>query len=257
MSTLLRTTLCTFVSLTLLLACCPTSTAADASYVASPSHIPKLENRTALTIVPGDVGTFHFDFVNRYDKAMYNISLTIEIYAWATREEFAEISAVRNKPVFLGSGDTHYTIKIPELENRSTLPFDVKISTQPKTQTGTYFVRFNLTFWYENESWIMKSRGYFSNEEWNRATENETLPHGAINFTALNVTSILPDYSFGVKKPIPQWPLYLLIALAALFALLAYGFYMYETYGKYPKLEAGYRYIKGKITALRLLQKRK
>ncbi len=67
----------------------------------------------------------------------------------------------------------------------------------------------------------------------------------------LGVDGIIPNSSFGVKIPIPQWPLYVLITLTIVFAGLAFIFYLEEE-GTYPELNKWLQKRRGKLNQLRL-----
>ena len=89
-------------------------------------------------------------------------------------------------------------------------------------------------------------------ELWENATTN--VPEGSpgnINLDVLEVDGIIPDSSFGVKKPIPKWPLYLLITLTIVFAGLSVIFYLEEE-GNYPELNKWLQKQRGKLNELRL-----
>ena len=89
-------------------------------------------------------------------------------------------------------------------------------------------------------------------EQWEDATTNVTEGSpGNINLDVLGVDGIIPDSSFGIKKPIPQWPLYVLITLTIVFAGLSVIFYLEEE-GTYPELNKWLQKRRGKLNQLRL-----
>ena len=89
-------------------------------------------------------------------------------------------------------------------------------------------------------------------EQWEEATTNVTEGSpGNINLEALEVDGIIPDSFFGVKKPIPKWPLYALITLTIIFASLSVIFYLEEE-GNYPELNKWLQKQRGKLNELRL-----
>ena len=120
------------------------------------------------------------------------------------------------------------------------------------TKEGTYFVRFSMNFDYNSTSRVIQSRGHWSMEQWENATTNVTEGSpGNINLDVLGVDGIIPDSSFGVKKPIPQWPLYVLITLTIVFAGMSVIFYLEEE-GTYPELNKWLQKRRGKLNQLRL-----
>ena len=74
---------------------------------------------------------------------------------------------------------------------------------------------------------------------------------GNIDLEKLEVDGIIPDSSFGIKKPIPKSPLYVLISLTILFASLSIVFYLEEE-GTYPELNKWLQKQRGKLNQLRL-----
>ncbi len=214
-------------------------------YVSHPSRIPLFDDYDTPQILPGENGVFSFSITNRYASTMANITLGFEIYMWATIKEAKPIERIRDRPKIGDSvphgeiNDTKIGVFIPlgSLPPNATADISCTIRTWEWTLEGTYFVRTQLQFDYENASYIMRSRGYWSQETWGRATTNvsEDMP-GNINLTALGVDGITPDSSFGVDRPIPVWPKYLLIGLAAGFGALAALFYAMDELGKFPRL---------------------
>ena len=84
----------------------------------------------------------------------------------------------------------------------------MKITVKKETPTGDYGIRFSLEFYINGTSerhFIMKSKGFFSDEEWNYATkspENSDLPyyHHGLNTTYLGIDAIIPDTDFSVES---------------------------------------------------------
>jgi hypothetical protein len=110
----------------------------------------------------------------------------------------------------------------------------------------------HLNFTFNNTYFDMKSRGHFTDTQWDRASENITTEEGPYNYDndiegderfikgrldldVLKVDGIIPDTSIRIKEPIPQWPLYVLIGLAVLFVVLAVVFYYMDEKGKFPR----------------------
>jgi hypothetical protein len=95
----------------------------------------------------------------------------------------------------------------------------------------------------------MKSKGYFTDQEWDEATASatETDP-GRVNIESLGVDGIIPDSSFRVAHEIPLWPLYVcLIPLIVILLVFAFLFYCQEEYNMFPWLDQGFKYWSGKL----------
>ncbi len=187
-----------------------------------------------------------------------DVIFTTEIYRYATLDFEKNISEVENPPVFKSTGTTSDTFGLQVLPSGGTFPLDLTILTEKKTAKGVYFVRFEIEFTYEptgNRS-VMRSRGYFTDEEWSFATKRPgeaDAPYysGSINITHLEVNGIIPDTSFTVKTSIPRWPQYLLGGLAAFFGIFAVMLYMQEEYNSFPWLEQVLNQWSGKFKQFR------
>jgi len=144
------------------------------------------------------------------------------------------------------------TFNIGTIEFNETISLEFEVMSKEDTKEGTYFVRFSMNFDYNSTARVMQSRGYWSMELWEDATTNVTEGSpGNINLEVLKVDGIIPDSSFGIKKPIPKWPLYVLITLTVLFAGLSVVFYLEEE-GTYPGLNKWLQKQRGKLNQLRL-----
>jgi hypothetical protein len=229
---------------------------ADA-YISDPSRIRMFDNIKTLEIETGESGTFRLTIENRYKLDMTNIVLTIGIYGVGTSYQYKDISDVEHPPTI--NGEVEHEINIPPIENDTQAFVNFTIKAQQETHQGTYFVRFNLSFQYNGTTYIMKSRGYFSESEWETATSqaDENDP-GRIDIDSLGVDGIIPDSSFLVKDPIPQWPLYLcVIPIIVVLGVLALLFYCQEQYNMFPWLDQGFKYWSGKLhQSWRLLKHR-
>ena len=95
----------------------------------------------------------------------------------------------------------------------------------------------------------MLSRGFWTQEEWNHAIIDAEEYPGNINLTSLGVSGIIPDSSFSVRSPMPQWPLYTIITLTVVFASLSILFYI-EEQGEHPKLNKWLQQKRGKLNHL-------
>ena len=255
-------------------------------YVSHPGNIPDFHNFTTPQLVPGDSGPFTLEISNRYAEPLENVVVSMEIYMRADIEDSETIGAVADdarprvyegcwtrlpdserecdaapaaqratfSPGTLAPGESmRFSTDIHSTEERSWLRCTLLGSRcDTGTAEGTYFVRFTLEFDHNETTRSMLSRGHWSMAEWEAATTD--VPDGSpgnINLTALGVDGVIPDSSFGVKEPIPKWPLYVLIGLTVMFAGLAVVFYLEEE-GTYPGLNKWLQQQRGKLTQLRL-----
>ena len=240
------------------------------SYVSHPSNIPDFHNFSTPQLEPGENGDFSLDVLNRYNETLENVIIEAEIYHRADIDESEILGNIPSKerPYISNtkwvsnldetetSQETSDTKKatydVGELESNETITLEFRINTKEDTKEGTYFVKFSMSFVHNDTERQMQSRGHWSMELWENATTN--VPEGSpgnINLNVLGVDGIIPDSSFGVKKPIPKWPLYLLITLTIVFAGLSVVFYLEEE-GNYPELNKWLQKQRGKLNELRL-----
>jgi hypothetical protein len=220
--------------------------------VIKPNMVPDFGDFTTPVIRPGDTGTYNFTVTNRYDFEITDVSVTVEFYMWATIDDAKPIEDLDGPvPVIVGEGKSSITKDFTSIPSKGSEPVDIKISTEDDTPKGTYFVRHQIKFVYNDENYTMNSRGYFTWDQW------EGFDYTNLYYQ-LNVSGIVPDSSFSVKDPVPLWPLATLIVLCILLGSLAVVFYLAEEHGgQYPRLKKGLQYWSGKYQQRkRLLQQR-
>ena len=235
----------------------PNSSGAD-EYISHPSRIPLLDNFDTPELKPGESGTVRLTIENRYNENMTNVTLTAGVYACATTYDYKDISEVRDPPNINGQG-IEPDFELDTIENGTIIYVNFTIKSYPDTTQGTYFLRFQLRFEYNNTEFIMKSRGYFSDSEWELATsQGDEDDPGKIDIDLLGVDGIIPDSSLLISEPIPLWPLYVcLIPVIVMLAILAILFYAQEEYNMFPWLDQGFKYWSGKLhQSWRLLKHR-
>ena len=237
-------------------------------YVSHPGNIPDFHNFSTPQLEPGQEGDFSLDVHNRYGYSLDNVVIIAEIYHRADIDESESLDQISsNERPFVRetcwnqdevencveTADVrNATFNIGTIASNETILLEFEIISKEDTKEGTFFVRFSMNFDYNSTSRVMQSRGHWSMEQWENATTNVTEGSpGNINLDVLGVDGIIPDSSFGVKKPIPQWPLYVLITLTIVFAGLSVIFYLEEE-GTYPELNKWLQKRRGKLKQLRL-----
>lgn len=228
-----------------------------------PSKIPYFDSFSCPIFVPGDAGVFSFKLTNRYAVDMKNVSLIMEVYEHLTLESSELVKDMSNPPRMqeYKEGTTEYLVPIGLLAKGTNTTISRTIQTSKDTPDGTYVMRMKLDFVYNGTRYLMLSRSYFSDFDWNYATSTGKGQTGEINMTYLkakyNCDAIIPDTSFAVKTPIPIWPLFVLIGLAAFFGILAVVFYLQEERGMFPRLEKALQKWSGKYQEERRLLKKR
>ena len=231
-----------------------------------------LDFATTSTIVPPDNVRIHVTLTNPFSNLtqdMVNISLTIGVYRYATQDRDEYITEDFPNPPLIAGISTERTVlfdRIPpdepdDLNDTFSEWADFPFWVSEKTPHGsyfsqaTYFVRFNLSFNFEGNSSVvvLKSRGSFTDEQWNTMVSWES-GDAIVNTTymrSLGVDGLLPDTSFGIKVPIPRWPLAVIIAAAGSFSFMGLYYYVLDNPGKHPMLEKRFYYLRGKLSEFR------
>ena len=241
-------------------------------YISNPGNIPDFHNFNTPQLEPGQNGHFSLDVLNRYNESLEEVTIIAEIYHRADIDESENLDTIPSseRPYIQNTiwrsdiieeenslKTTDFkkaTFEIGGIQSNETINLEFEIITNEDTKEGTYFVRFEMDFMHNGTERQMQSRGHWSMDEWEDATNKSNVPSGSpgnINLTILDVDGIIPDSSFGVKKPIPKWPLYGLISLTILFAGLSVVFYLEEE-GNYPELNKWLQKQRGKLNEFRL-----
>ncbi len=211
------------------------------TYVQMPNLVPDFGDFTTPVIRPGEMGRYNFTVTNRYNMTITDVFVTVEFYMWATIEESKPIEDLDGPvPVIDGIGEPVNRILLPDIPPGGNEPVRLDIATEEDTPKGTYFVRHRIEFVYENETFVMESRGYYTWDQW------EGFDYTNLYYQ-LGTAGIVPDSSFSVKDPVPLWPLATLITLCIILGVLAVVFYLAEEHGdQYPRLKKGLQYWSGK-----------
>lgn len=223
----------------------------------SPSFVNRIISvNDTPQLEPGNKGDFHITLLNPYANDMNNVSLTASIYLYVSWDEEEPVDAnwSWSEPYFEEDGkgitdhEWYFGVLAPGVPNQENVTATVVTSFDAPhgglLNQGSYFVRLQLEFDYvhsdnSTEHALMRSRGYFTDEQWAFATQDPLVPDdpnymGGLNLTHLGVSGILPDTSFGVLEPFPDWIFYALVVAAVFFIILALLFYLEENPEKWP-----------------------
>lgn len=216
------------------------------------------------TVSPGETVHFGFNLTNPYgdvNATMLNIVLTVGIYEYATQETVQEVNSSFKNPPLINGVASQQNFDLSDMQPRTSNRIELPINTSSRTPHGsyfsqsTYFIRFRLEFTLNGSSMpvILQSKGFFTDAQWSRMvsfTAGQPIVD-TIYMKKLGVNGIIPDSSFGIKVPIPRWPLAVLIAAGVLVSLLALYYFVLDNPGKYPRLEKRAYYLRGKLSELR------
>ena len=243
------------------------TTAADAAITdpGAPHYANSMfSNFVTPTVAPGGTVNFAFNLTNPYAENMSNVILTVGVYEYATQDEARLINASFKNPPLINGTSVEKNIVIPLLSGdpgKNSKRFELSITTTKDTPHGsyfsqsTYFVRFKLVFQFEgdNTEYLLQSKGFFTADQWSKMVSfkagQEIVDISFMN--GLGVDGIIPDSSFGIKVPIPRWPLAVLVVACVLVTLVALYYFVLDNPGKYPRLEKRAYYLRGKLSQLR------
>ncbi len=226
--------------------------------ISHPGNIPNFYDYETPTITPGSSGKLKFTIQNRYnlpeyDNTMINVTLVVDIYQYATLEKQKDIDDISNAPEISSSTPNYQELSNDRLtvqfywsriSNDTSVPIEITFKSSSNTPEGRYFIRMHLNFYFNDTYFDMKSRGYFSDSMWDRASMNITDKEGPIDgrfvmgrldLNELGVDGVIPETSIRVLKYLPTWPLYILIGIVILFIVLAIVFYLMDEKGWFPK----------------------
>jgi hypothetical protein len=238
---------------------------ADIPDPGSPTYTNRMLNGFVTpTVSPGELVKFSFNITNTYDDPsaiMQGAVLTMGVYRYSTQEVTLDVnSSFKNPPKIDGVG-TEESRQMNPLYPGETVRVNVDIETSTHTPHGsyfsqsTYFMRFKLTFHLGSNITpiLLQSKGYFTDEQWNTMV-SFSADQSIVNTTYmhdLGVNGLLPDSAFGIKVPIPKWPLGVLIGVICGLCFLALYYFVLDNPGRYPKLEKRFYYLRGKLSELR------
>ncbi len=202
---------------------------------------------------PGNVGRFSFSLTNPYSWSMNGTTLFVEVYEFSTSSLTTPIEELENAPLLVFpespfSVGTNGTIDYGMVEADESVGIELGVRTQADTphgsvfSQGSYFVRFRLEFDFLQDHAVMVSPGFYSLEELDYGLrdptpeERETYRYvGNANYTFFGevlgletIDGMLPDATFGVKEPLPQWPFYTILGGAVAALVLALFYYRRE-----------------------------
>jgi hypothetical protein len=260
----------------LVLAAVPAQGQEDVEAIGKVNRILSVPPGGTPVIEPGGRGVMVLNLTNPYASAMRNITLRLEIYAFAVLQDYRLLDDgtwPTETPYIEESGRRVYEPVVDDLAAGASILVRYTVVTSEEMPHGdafnaaAFFVRTWLEFDFDAttcQRCTMASRGFFTNEEWAEATAyNETTPCpdgeclGGVNLVYLGglvglprLNGILPDTGFAVRDPIPQWPLYLLVGLTAFFLLLAFLFYAQENPKEFPRVERSWARVRGRLKAM-------
>ncbi len=234
--------------------------------ITDPEHTNQmLIDISTPVIEPGENGRLAFTLQSpsSANVTMENITLEIEIYIYMATDILQDTADIDSPPIFTNTESLVTEIHYPSLGPGESEALALDIITTKSTpqgeyfSQGEYFVRFKLHFDVGNDSYILASRGHFSNEDWESLTNSG--PTGdRFNQTflgSMGYDGLITETSFAVLKSVPWWPFLILVGITAFFGFLAISSYIIESDTKNVKLKKSLQKMWGKFYQFRKLAK--
>jgi hypothetical protein len=255
--------------------------AKGASSLGNPTEVNKMISIIETPqLAPGEKGPVELTLFNPYVNNMTNVSLTASLYLYVSWDEEKPVDSSWSwdEPYFEedGKGIRDHTWSFTTLEpgvmgqQNLTATFVTSLDAPHGgiLNQGSYFVRFQLEFDYvhplngTSEHALMRSRGYFTDQEWEFATQDPQVQDdpnylGGLNLTHLGVSGILPDTSFAVLEPFPVWIFYVLVIAAVISLIFALLFYLEENPDKWPWLANRWIRVRSSMKQSRRISRKK
>lgn len=200
---------------------------------------------TAPVFQPGESATISFLFTNPFGYDINSATIVAEPYLLVEGDGKGYWQSVVDPPILKNSTSGSSGITINQLLAGKNLTAAWTISTSTSTTHGdafsqsVYFVRLSINFSIAGESASYASRGFFSDEQWQKLTHppiNNSM--GGINNTylaELGYDGIIPDISFIVREEIPLWPPVLILAIAVVSGTIGFYYHLKRNPSEYPR----------------------
>jgi len=194
---------------------------------------------------PGESATFSFVFTNPFGYDITNAVLVAEPYLLVESDGEGYWQGVVDPPVFSNSTSESNSITIAQLQAGHNLTAAWAILSKSSTTHGgvfsqsVYYVRLSIEFSIAGENASYVSRGFFSDEQWDKLTHPSTSDSmGGINGTylmELGYDGIIPDASFIIREEIPLWPPLLILAIAAVTGIIGTYYHLKHNPIEHPR----------------------
>lgn len=161
---------------------------------------PILSHLAGPTLTPGGSGGIAFRLGNPlpYDLIFPNVSL--QVYAFNPTDGGGPFPPPAGSSPILAGGGLGANKTGPTLPPGTSWNWSVPVAIPSTASTGDYAVRFSVTFFMNNVSYRLESRGFFSSSAWANATE-ESNGTPTINASRLGVSGVVPETSILVSPP--------------------------------------------------------
>jgi len=181
-----------------------------------------LTNLSAPVLAPGSSGSVGYRLQDPLPGAMTDVNLTFEIYAFTASPGGRSGGVPNGSLTFPGTPS-------PSVVALATFPDvapgagaragSVAVAAGGGAGDGSYAIRVALAFTENGSRFLLESRGYFSDAQWEAATlANGSDGPPTLNVTRLGVSGVVPETAVGVDSDPWTVPVLALTALGLLLA---------------------------------------
>jgi hypothetical protein len=205
-------------------------TVRSASYPTAPLAFDRelLSNLSAPSVGPGGSSSVGFRlFDPPHFGALTDVVLLLEVYALnGYPGDAVGPVPVANAPILENgtSSGLSESITVASLTPNASFTGSFGIVTSSATPAGTYAIRTQLSFQENSTSYLFQSRGWFTESQWENATEQAN-GTATINASRLGVSGVVPETAVYVAPS--GWPVALGALLAVGFLLVGLGAWLY------------------------------
>lgn len=169
---------------------------------------------------PGSSSSLGFVVSDPFTPILYNLTLTFSVYSFNPAPGTGATGLPSPAPSFAGAAGrgTTLSLQYTALVAGGRWSAPVTLAVPSAAPLGTYSVEDSLSFTMNRTSYLLESRGFFSEGQWRSAT---VLPNGSptLNLSRLAVSGVLPETALLVDNPAPvALALYGVLAFAILLA---------------------------------------
>ncbi len=202
-----------------------------------PTNVNNLVTKvTSPVFQPGESATISFVFTNPFGYDLTNATIVAEPYLLVEGDGKGYWQGVVDPPVLSNSTSGSTNITIDQLLAGQNTTAAWKIASKSSTTHGgafyqsVYYVRLSIAFSIAGENASYASRGFFSDEQWQKLTHpslNDSM--GGINgtyLTELGYDGIIPDISFIIREGIPLWPPALILTIALVTGIVSIYYHL-------------------------------
>lgn len=197
----------------------------------SSAYTEFLSGLSVAPLTPGGTGSLSFEAHDPLEVAVNGTTVTLQFYAFNPYPGNAPgalpvANAVAFAPVLGGPPQENVSFDLGTLEGGSGVAEAIPVQAPIAAAVGSYAVRTSVRFTVGGVSYLLESRGFFSDAAWANAT---TAPNGnaTLNVSRLGVSGVTPETAVLVQSTTGSFFIWGLLVVSLVLAGLA-AFYAFR-----------------------------